>query len=96
MEEKKTKDKKLKKRKRIKEPKSIVVQDPKRGSIEDEVFIPKIPFIYPEETDEQLIEVKKKRNVNLDVKYYKHLTKFIFKLGQFFFKNHESKSLRTV
>lgn len=86
MEEKKTKDKKLKKQKRIKEPKSIVVQDPKRGSIEDEVFIPKIPFIYPEETDEQLIEVKKKRNVNLDVKYYKRLTKFIFKFGQFFFK----------
>ena len=82
----KTKDKKLKKEKRIKEPKPIAVQDPERGSLEDDVFIPKIQFIYPEETDEQLIEVNKKRNVNLDVKYYKRLTKVLFKIGQFFFK----------
>lgn len=85
MKEKKAKEKKLKKSK-VKETKPVTVQDPNRGSVENDVFIPKIKFIYPEETDEQLIKVEKKRRVKLDVKYYNRLTNVIFKIGQFFFK----------
>ncbi len=52
----------------------------------DNLYIPKIEYIYPEKTDEQIITIKKKRKVKLDTKYYNRLTKTSFKIGQFFFK----------
>ena len=53
---------------------------------ESSVYIPKIEFVFPEKTDEQIIEVDHKRKIKLDKKYYDRLTKVIFKIGQFFFK----------
>ncbi|MBR5900057.1 MAG: 1-acyl-sn-glycerol-3-phosphate acyltransferase [Clostridia bacterium] len=50
------------------------------------MFIPKIKYIYPKQTDEQIIKVEKKRDVVLDNKYYRSLKKTTFKIGQFFFK----------
>ena len=50
------------------------------------MYIPEIKYIYPEKTDEQLIEVKHKRKVKVNGKYYKRLKKFTFKFGQFIFR----------
>ncbi len=50
------------------------------------MFIPKIKYIYPTETDQQIIKVDEKKEVKLDSKYYKSLRKTTFKIGQFFFK----------
>ncbi len=50
------------------------------------MYIPKIKYVYPEKTDDQLIKVDKKRKVKLDPGYYDHLKRFMFKLGQFFFR----------
>lgn len=50
------------------------------------MYIPEIKYIYPEKTDEQLIEVKHKRKVKVNGKYYKKLKKFTFKFGQFIFR----------
>ncbi len=50
------------------------------------MFIPKIKYIYPEHSDDQIIKVKQKRKVVLDDKYYNSLKKITFKMGQFFFR----------
>ncbi len=50
------------------------------------MYIPKVNYIYPENTDEQLIKVEHKRKVTLNEKYYKHLKSFLFKIGHFFFR----------
>ena len=50
------------------------------------MYIPKVKYIYPEKTDDQLISVEKKRKVNFTEKYYKKLKSGLFKIGRFFFK----------
>ena len=51
----------------------------------EKVYIPKIKFIYPKQTDSQLIKVNEKRKIKLDEKYYNRLKRATFKIGQFFF-----------
>ena len=51
---------------------------------ETTVYIPKIEFVFPEKTDEQIIEVDHQRKIKLDKKYYERLTKTIFKVCQFY------------
>ena len=57
-----------------------------RGSVVNGVYIPKVPFVFPKDTDTQIIEVDHKRKVKVTKKYYDFLTSGIFKLGQFFYK----------
>ena len=50
------------------------------------VFVPKPRFVFPKNTDEQIIEVKKRSKNTLDENYYKRLKRWTFNVGQFFFK----------
>lgn len=50
------------------------------------MYIPEIKYVYPEQTDEQIIKVKNKRKVKLNKKYYEGLKKATFKIGQFVFR----------
>lgn len=51
-----------------------------------EPYVPKIPYKYPNNPDDQIVRVVKKRKIKLDDKYYKFLKRGVFKVGQFFFK----------
>jgi|GEM_PF-842693 len=74
------------KTKQFRKEKRELEKDMGGGVNQGDVFIPRIPFVFPKNTDEQIIEVKKKRKIKLDKKYYNSLTGFLFKIGQFFFK----------
>jgi len=50
------------------------------------MYIPKIEYVYPTKTDEQIIKVNKKRKVVLNGRYYEGLKKATFKIGQLFFR----------
>ncbi len=50
------------------------------------LFVPKPRFVFPKNTDEQIIKVKKKSGIKLDENYYNRLKRWTFNVGQFFFK----------
>ena len=52
---------------------------------EQQIYIPKVEYVFPKKTDEQIIEVDQQRKIELDNKYYDRLSKKIFKFGQFFY-----------
>ena len=50
------------------------------------MYIPKIKYVYPEKTDEQIIHVNQTRKVKLNGSYYDALKKITFKIAQFFYR----------
>ena len=50
------------------------------------MYIPEIKYVFPKETDSQIISVDEKRKVKVDKKYYRNLKRWTFKVGQFFFR----------
>ena len=50
------------------------------------MYIPKIKYVYPKKTDEQIIHVNQTRKVKLNGNYYNALKKITFKIAQFFYR----------